>query len=1052
MNRVLYIIGITILLALVSYAQLTRGAIVGTIIDSNGGVVAGVRITITNMDTNISRDTVSNDAGLYRISALEPGRYSIKVEQKGFETLQIADVIVRTSQETTYNPTLKVGNVSVSVEISGTQESGISLNKTNPTIGLTATDRQATELPLSAARNINNLALLSPNIFQAPGSTGISSNGQRARNNNFTIDGSDNNDISVTLMTTPVVPEAVAEFQVQTNAYNVEFGRNSGAQLNVITKSGTNKIHGDVFEYYRGSGISALDNLEKSSGLKSPARFNRNQFGFDAGGPIIKDKTFIFGLFQRDIVRSGNTLGPSVRTLTPTGLNALSSVPLRPGQSTASRQAIVDSLKFLNDVYKLNPVFRDISNSTTVNGVPVQTGITNIPITQPFDAWELLVRGDHKLSENDNLTGRYAYSKPTSPNVTSNTQFGTIFAGDQSILNQNLALSETHVFKSNLLNEFRFSYIRSNLQFPERQPELPVATIGGLFTVGGATNFPQARVQNSFQWTDILSWQKGNHSFKFGADIRRIALFNQSTFDAKGSFNFDNLQQYMNNIAASYRQALQKADFDAKQTQQFYFIQDDFRVSPHLTLNLGLRYEYSKMPFGAFGATDKESLDTLVNGPLNSDKNNFGPAIGFAYSPHSQNGFLNKLFGDGKSSIRGGYRISYDVLFYNILVVSASNFPRVVVGETFNVTDVYPNRTTVTGGATFNALATYVNIPQNAKTPSAQSFSLSIQRDIQKSYVLEFGYAGSRGSNAINQLQANPSILTPEQSAAVRAARNSTVIPNTQLRRIFPLIGSRVLVATEAQSTYHSGFLSLNKRMSNGLQFGAAYTFSKNMSNNDESLAVGAITNGSPQVPQDFLNYKAEKSLSAFDRTHRFVINYIYEIPWLNSSWAQSPVVKHIFSGWQFSGVTQTQSGQPFTIVTGVDSNGNGAGGDRPNFIPGGTLTLDPNTGNLRTFTTSGMFFVPLGTNGLPLANSLGNGNLGKNTLRAPGFWNTDLSLAKKFKVLESRALILRVDLLNAFNQDNYGIPVNNMNNLGFGKNTNNWGNRSMTLGAKFTF
>ncbi|HEY7182111.1 MAG TPA: hypothetical protein VIC84_11860, partial [Blastocatellia bacterium] len=460
-------------------------------------------------------------------------------------------------------------------------------------------------------------------------------------------------------------------------------------------------------------------------------------------------------------------------------------------------------------------------------------------------------------------------------------------------------------------------------------------------------------------------------------------------------------------------------------------------------------------PFGFFGATDPQSLAALVPGPVKKDTNNLAPAFGFAYSPRGETGLLGKLFGDGKTSFRGGYRISYDLLFYNILTVNGSNFPRVVVGRQDNANDVFPNLIPVTGAPVFNPLATYVNTPADAKTPYAEIYSFSIQREMYRDFVVEVGYTGSRGIDGINQLQANPAILTAAQAATVQQTGDPNSIPTAQNRRLFPQFGSRTLIATTAQSSYNAGFLSVNKRMSHGLQLGLAYTYSKNISNNDESLGVGAITTGSPQVPQDFLNYGAEKSPSAFDRTHRFVVNYIYEIPWFKSSWAQTPGIKQVFSGWQFSGVTAFQSGQPFSIVTGVDSNGNGAGGDRPNFNPAGTFTVDPLTGNLRTFTTSkvnGRFLTPLGSNGLPLQNGLGNGNLGKNTLRAPGFWNSDLSLSKNIRILESQKLILRADLFNAFNQDNYGIPVNSLNSLSFGQNTNNWGNRSMTLGVKYTF
>ncbi len=1062
LKKVITLFATLIVLALIPtslFAQLTRGSIAGTVRDSSGAVVPGATVKVTSVTTNQQRTATTNAEGFYRVPAVEPGTYSILIEKSGFAGVEIRDAQVKTSQETTFDAELNVASTREVVDVSA-QAEAITLNKSNPTIGLTATSRQAVELPLSGARDVNQLSLLSPNVFRAPGSTGISANGQRARNNNFTIDGSDNNDISVTLSTTPIIPEAVAEFQIQTNPYNVEFGRNSGAQINVITKSGTNQLHGDVFEYYRGSALNAMSNVEKRNGLLEPARTNRNQAGFDIGAPIIKDRTFIFGLLQADRTRVGLAPGSTSTIPTPAGFAALNNVPLRAAsssvaaQTAASRQAVLQSIGFLNDVYKLKPTFSGVK-TVLANGVPIEVGNTNLPLSTPNNTWNWLVRADHQIRTGDNLTVRYVYNKPVDTNVISNLQFGSLFAGQQAILDQNLGLSETHVFTPAILNEFRFSYVRRNLAFPENDPTTPSTAISGLFSIGGANNFPQGRVQNSFQFSDTLSWQKDRHSLKFGLDIRRIRLFNIAAFDSKGTFTFNNLEDFLNNKAVTFVHALQTATFDARQTQQGYFVQDDFRVTPNLTLNLGIRYEYSKVPFGAFGATDPQSLAAAVPGPIKTDKNNFAPAFGLSYSPRVDSGFLGKVLGDGKTVFRGGYRVAYDILFYNILTVNASNFPRVVVGRLDNAFDVYPTVASVSGAPVFNPLATYVNTPQDSATPYAQLYSFSIQREMYRDFLVEFGYTGSRAVNAINQLEGNPAILTPAQALTVQTTRSTTSIPTVQARRLQPQFGSRVQIATTAQSTYNGGFLSVNKRFSHGLQFGLSYTYSKNMSNNDESLGVGAITAGSPQVPQDYLNYGAEKSPSAFDRTHRFVINYIYEIPWFRSSWAQMPVVKQVFTGWQFSGVTAFQSGQPFTIVTGVDSNGNGGGGDRPNFNPAGAFAEDPLTHNLRTFTTSkvnGQYLVPLGTNGLPLAFSLGNGNLGKNTLRAPGFWNTDISLSKKFKFLEKQALTFRVDFLNAFNQDNYGIPVNSLNSTSYGLNTNNWGNRSITLGAKYTF
>jgi len=1047
-------------LSVSAFAQLTRGSIAGTVRDNSGAVISGATLVVTNTATNIARTVTTDDNGFYRVAGLEPGDYTVTIEKTGFEKIETRNVTVRTTQETTYDPQLKIGAITDVVVISGEQEL-LQLNKTNPTIGLTTTARQVVELPLSAGRNINNLAVLSPNAFRGPGSSGISVNGQRARNNNFTIDGSDNNDISVTIPTSTVIPEAVQEFQVQTNPFSVEFGRNSGAQINVITKSGTNDFHAEAFEYYSGSALNALNTIEKRNGLLRPARINRNQAGGAAGGALIKDRVFYFGSIQADRTRTGATPGPNVRIPTPTGFAALSNVPLRPAsgntpaQTQASRQAVLNALSFLNNIYGQNPTFSNLRDDT-INGVAIQTAVTNLPIVQPINNWNWLAKIDAKLSERDNLTFRYLYDKPVSVNVISNTQFGSLFSGNQNILDQNAQISETHVFTPTLLNEFRISYIRRNLQFPENDPTSPTTNIGGFFTIGGAANFPQGRVQNSYQLSDTLSWQLRKHSLKFGLDYRHIRLFNEAAFNIKGVFNFNNLANYVNNVAASYQQALQVASFDARQNQQFYFVNDEFRIKPNFTLNIGLRYEYSDTPFGFFGATDAQSLAALVPGPVYQDKNNFAPGIGFAWSPRPSGGFLKTLFGEGATAIRGGYRIGYDVLFYNILTVNGSNFPRVVTADVQNQIDVFPNRLTVNANPVFNPLATYVNSPERTVNPKAQSFSFTIQRQFLNDFVVEVGYAGSRGSHGINQLQANPGVLTPAQIATVQQTRDFTSIPALQARRVFPQFGSRVLIATTAQSTYHSGFVSLNKRLSNRLQFTSSYTWSKNMSNNDESLGVGAITAGSPQVPQDYFNINAEKSVSAFDRTHRIATSWLYEIPWFRGAWAQNGFVKRVFDGWQLSGIAEAQSGQPFTILTGVDTNGNGAGGDRPNFNPGGAFTVDPITGNLRTFTNdrlTGRYIVPVvGANGLPIQNSLGNGNLGRNTLRGQGFVNWNMSLLKRVKIMEDVFVTLRADALNVFNQKYFGNPNNNMNSLDFGRNLNDGGNRSLILGAKVSF
>jgi len=1087
MFMLLLVSGFVLVGAVPAYGQLTRGSIAGTVRDETGAVISAADVKVTNKTNNQTRDTVTNDEGFYRVPALEPGvAYEVAVSKTGFTTAEVRNILVQTSSETTVNLALKVGDVTGVVDVTAETEA-IALNKTNATIGLNVTAKQIEELPISPGRDINQLSLMSPNTFRSPrdangntAASGISANGQRARNNNFTLDGSDNNDITVTISTADIFPEAVAEFQIQTNPYSVEFGRNSGAQINVITKSGTNEYHGNVFEFYRGSALNALDNREKQNGQTEPSRFNRNQFGGTIGGPIVlprfgeggrltyhgRDRSFFFFGFQGDRLRSAGVLQTPITIPTATGFAALNSVPLRAGQSAASRQAVLDQLSFLSGVYSQNPVFTSGTvRNIMVNGVPIEVGSTSLGVGQPNNTEFYVARVDHRLTSNDNFTIRYLVNKSVDSNVVSNLTFGERFAGAQNLFDQNLALSETHIFSPTVVNEFRSSYIRRNLSFPENDMETLTTNVSGFFTFGGLANFPQSRVTNYFQFSDTLSWQNGKHALKFGADIRYNQLFNRSGFDLKGTYSFNNLQDYLNNSAFSFSQAISPTNFDAKQTQQFYFVQDDWRVTQNLTLNLGLRYETANVPFGFFGDPDPSRRAFAIPGPTQRDNNNFAPAFGFAYSPRPAEGsFLRSLLGDGQTVFRGGYRISYDLLFYNILVVNAGNFPFTAVTSVNNVVDQFPAKVP-TATPVFNPLNQFVNTQEDARTPYSQLYSFSVQREFGRNYLLEVGYTGSRALDQVRQLQMNPAILTEAQAATVRARGT---IPTVQNRRVNPNAGFRILIGPGAQSTYNAGYATLNKRLSQGLQFNASYTYSRNMSNNDESLGVAAITGSSPQAPQNTFAIDSEKSLSAFDRTHRFVMGFVYEVPAPGFA-RNSGALRQLFGGWQITGVTVRQSGQPFTVFSGVDTNGNGSAvGDRPNFNPNGTLILDPVTGNLRTFTqdpNNPVFLVPrlapapntagplvfTGTGAIQ-ANSLGNGNLGRNTFRGPGSYNTDLSVAKNFRWGEDRRIQIRADFFNAFNQDDYGNPVSNMNSANFGRNVNLWGNRSITLGAKFSF
>jgi len=1049
--RVALVVALAFFVPAVSFGQMTRGSVAGTIRDASGAVVPGATVTVTNIATNATQTVVSDAEGFYRAPALEPGRYTVVTELTGFRKVEQREVDVRPALETPLDVKLDPAGVGETVQVTA-EPATAGLNKMNPTIATTLTSRQVAELPLPGGRNLNNLMLTVPNASANTGQGGIAVNGNRPRNNNYMVDGSDNNDVSVTIATSQIVPEAVAEFQVMQNPYSVEFGRNSGGQINIITKSGTNRFAGDFFDYYQSSGLNSRTNIEKASNLDTPPKLIRHQLGGDVGGPIVRDKLFFFGLYQRDSQRPAERpSGTTVRIPTQGGYAALAGVPLRPGQSAASRQAVLDRISFLPDVYAGTPVFRNLS-STLVNGVSIETGQTNLPLIDPSMYHTWLGRGDFRPWSADNFTVRYSLNDRADDGVAA-TGFGSRFMADQALLDTNLAFSNAHIFSGSMLNEARFSLVRRDLDFPERDPDSPTATITGLFQIGGASNFPQGRLTNAYQFSDTLTWNANRHSLKFGADIRYNDVNNRAAFNSKGTFTFNSLQDYMNNNAFNVLQALQTSSWIAKQWQSYFFVQDDFRVTSVLTVNLGLRYELSDVPLGMFGAEDAESLGVLVPGSVKKDTNNWAPRVGFAYSPRTK----HWLLGDGQSVVRGGFGIGYDVLFYNLLVVNASNYPRVVTLNVNDVADVYPNRLTGSASPVFNALAGYTNSAEATENPESRFYSLSMQREVGN-YLFEVGYSGSRGAKGINQIQVNPSILTAEQAATVRAGGT---IPSLQSRRIFPQFGVRTVIPAyvgpgnndvEARSEYDAIFVSANRRLSRGLHVTSSYTYSRWMSNNDASLGEGG-TESASQRPQDMFNYEAEWSRSAFDRPHRLALSYIWEIPG-----PRAGVLGQVIGGWQLSGVTAAQSGRPFTIVTGVDSNGDAnTGSDRPNINPSGTFVWDDEH---RNFTNNGYYTVPLGTNGLPLANSLGNGNAPRNGERMPGYWNTDLGLMKRFDLPGTVRFTVRADAFNVFNQDNYGgapgttVPATfaDMSSPSFGQNNNNWGRRIVQLSGKFTF
>jgi outer membrane receptor protein involved in Fe transport len=1031
-------------------AQLTRGFISGVVSDASAAILTGVQVTITNTATNISRDTATNDVGFYRFTAVEPGAYTVQFRLAGFEEHKVSSVTVNTAQEVTINQTLTVGGVGA--EVSVTEIPGADLSKTTATIERTFTGTLVEDLPLqtnaSGYRDVTRIAFLAPNVARAPGQNGFAVSGQRSRNNDFLLDGIDNNDITVTLDSTRIVPEAVSEIQVQTTSYSAEFGHSSGAQFSVVTKSGSNLFHGGGWEFYRGNPMEPISLTNKRAGINGTPRFDVNEFGGDFGGPLIKNRTFFFGLADWDHRREASDArnATSANIPTPAGYAALSSIPLFAGQSAASRQAVLSALSFLPQIYPQVLNFSNLQN-VSINSVPVQFGTITIPLPNPYSFFNNVARIDHKLSSTDDLSFRYYVDKRSQPNFIDNKQFGTKWSGSQAIFRQNYALSYTHVFNPHFINEARIAYVRGNLQFVENDPVTPTVNITSFFTIGGLSSFPQGRLDHTWQYQDSASYTHGRNAMKFGFDLRRSGSFGLFGTDSKGTWLFGAFADFINNTATSLTQAVNTASFVATEWDHAYFFQDDLKASKNLTLNLGLRYQYSTVPLGFFGATDPAIQAAGVPGPVQPDKKDWAPRFGFAYSPSG-----SRWFGSGNTVLRGGFGIAYDVLFYSILAAENSNYPRILESVTTNPVNLFPTLAPkVAALGPFNPMSAFVNSPANTVHPTTNFWTLSLQREFGSDYVLEVGYSGNRSYHQIAQGQANPPILTPFQAATVIATQNPNAIATAQARRLNPNWGSRALLMSTAEAAYEAGYIKFDRRMTKHLMIGANYTYSGTWSNNDEAFNVTDTTPSSPQIPEDYLNVRKEWSRSIFDRPHRLAVTYSYEVPWFASGWAGGSLSK-IMGGWQITGYTDAQSGQPFTITTGVDSSGIGSttparpnlnpqGVFQPNAVLTGAVPVKQNFGGgLRTFYIptdgTGIVTAPLGPNGI-LANSMpGGGNLGRNTFRGPSFQQWNMSLLKTVTLHEDMRLQIRGDFGNLWNHRNFPNPVASMSSTTFGQNT----------------
>ena len=1011
-------------LSLTAGAQSSKGVVVGTITDPTGAAVTGAAVKVTNTATNVARETVSLSEGSFRLDAVDPGTYKVEAAATGFKTTSRDQVVVAAGQTTEILFKLEIGSASEVVNV--TADSSVMLQTQDGARASTITARQITDLPLSTLNpadlvftlpGVSNPGVLASGFVQG---NEFSINGLRPRANSQLLDGTENNDISIGGQAyIPSLRDGFQEVSVLGADNSAEYGRGGGAVINLITRSGANRFHGSVYDIVAPSALFSLTSGQKlNDGLTSVPVSIQNQYGFSFGGPIKKDKLFFFGTFQASPFR---TNGGAASAVVPTqdGFNQLRSLFPQGQSANLDRYlSIVGNLRGVTNVQQVA-----LGDGLLINGLPVTSvpfgTVTFNGVPQPLNDYQWVTRVDWTPSSKDSLSFRYVFDDNTLVNQITSAFEG--FGIDVPGRSQNFLFTHTRNFSPTWTNEFRFAYGRFAALFQPSNPDValngPVIAFAGtqITSVGLSAAFPQGRFLNNYQFQDTVTHTVGDHTIRAGADLARQLSKELVPFNDRGSLTFSAggdvpvFRNFIDGFSGVQGPFASKVFGSPvvypNRFQQAYFVNDSWRVRPNLTLNLGLRYENygtpeNVLPFPAFAGFDAP-IDMRVK--QKGDNNNFAPRFGFAYTPR----WGGRLFGQDKTVIRGGYQLSYDVFFDNILGNTAASSPN-VFGATINGSDGNTARGFSNAGVNSlpttgapNPLTAITSIDPNLVNPPTQVWNLGVQRELPGNVILDVAYVGSRGSRLYLNRELNPFVNGD---------------------RLFPSLDSVVLRTNAGDSNYHSLQTRVERGLSKGLLFRFAYTYSKAIDNVNSEVFV---TSGGSSRASDPFNLRTDRSVASFDAPHRIVWSFIWDLPG-----PKKGLLGQTLGGWSLTGIYNLQSGgveSPF--VGGIDLNGDGnAFNDRPSInnpnAPRNSVAIvdsfcdDPSpTG-----------YCDANGNPIQLANArylvdpaVRTNIAGRNTLRSNWTNRADASLTKSIRMpFEGHRLDLRFEFFNIFNHANY--------------------------------
>ena len=1030
-------------------AQQTSGALRVRVLDPSGSVVAGAHVTVAAEATDLRRTAVTGNAGEALLNWLPVGAYEVRVEADGFAPGQRRGLAVTVNQELLVSFELAVAGRAEIVEVVAAVSE---VNLASGASGQVMERKAVQELPLNG-RNFLELAVLQagvaprgPAVTEStpvlPGQQGFSANGLRPQSNNFLLDGADNNETGLGSAAAVPSPDFLQEFRILTNSYSAEFGRGGGAVVNVITRSGGNQLSGSAYNFLRNDAFDARNFFSPSV-----PNLTQNQFGTTLGGPVRKDKTFFFGAYEGYRSKQGQTASATVLSALERQGDFRQS-PVRPRDPNTG-QPFPDGVI---PASRLSPISQNIlrliplPNTGRNQLISVEDGI--------LDANQFLVRADHHLSDRSRLQARYFHQRsdiakpftfPPPVNIPG-LPYRDFARIHNALLGYTKTLSPAVVFETrasyarfdslNNSPDFQIDPVSLGFRFPFTGPaNLPMIVPSGLTSFGTSTSTDARRRDNRYQWQNHLSWQRGRHTLKFGAEIWENRFSVREDASVYGSFNFTG--GVAGSAAADWVLGLPSRFVQGKAGEPAYFrspfwqfyAQDDLRLTRRLTINLGLRYELNQIPreqqdrLVAFrpGVQSRRLPDAppglLLEGDpgvervLATIRTNFGPRIGLAWDP----------LGDGRMSLRAGYGIYFDPLLQVVFTNLAVNVPFTVTaaGTTpRNFADPFSGQSPFRPGGPalfYPSFLSLTTVDPDYRTPYTQHWNLSLERQVLGNLVVTAGYLGTRGTRLPGTHILNTGEFRPGATAQ-----------NIDQRRPFaPAFGPVLNFHSRLNSSYHSAQFSVSRRYSSGLTLLSAYTFAKTL--DEGSFPTGRLAIRIGTLPQDQTNFRAERGLSNFHQQHRFTFSGVWDLPlWRTPRHA----LGRVLGGWQLASIVTAASGQPFVIQDGSDPNLDGVASDRPDLIRNPNLPKSERT--LARYWDTGAFVrVPGGTNRF--------GNAARNVVIGPSLTNWDASLSKRFALGERWGITFRWEVFNVLNHPNFanpwgGSPSNDISSPLFGQ------------------